>query len=165
MLRAPHQTLSGLGEREKKGRRRQDAQHYYQVVKRQAMHKCQGYQFFKAILNSKLLSMYTNASNGSNSLTRCITFYQNQHGGMSITMGTNFLTSDMNVIMVLILDGNSEIVANVMSDLCYLISLKAFDHIESIDKLKFFHPKIPIFPHTCATWSELPSYISTMDVN
>ena len=42
--------------------------------------------------------------------------------------------------------------------------LKAFDKIESGQKSDFFAPIRPIFLHACATCSELPSNISSMEV-
>ena len=57
--------------------------------------------------------------------------------------------------MVLLLDGNSEIVAEkfLIFDL-----FKAFNSITT----DFFSPKRPIFLHACATCSELPFNISTL---
>ena len=56
-------------------------------------------------------------------------------------------------IMILILDGSSEIGANVRSNL--------FFYIFFIGSRVGTNPKRPIFPHACATSSELPSNISS----
>ena len=55
--------------------------------------------------------------------------------------------------MLLISDGNSEIGAHVRSDLCYLICLRHLIKPSSVTNRIFF---LPIFLHTCATYSELP---------
>ena len=60
--------------------------------------------------------------------------------------------------MVLILDGYSEIGAQVRSDLGYLICLRHLFKSRTVTNLKESH----IFLHTCAKCSELPSNISTM---
>ena len=60
--------------------------------------------------------------------------------------------------MILILDGTSKIGAQ--SGLFDLFM--AFDKIESGHKSDVFSPKRPVFLHACATYSELPSNISTM---
>ena len=62
--------------------------------------------------------------------------------------------------MVLILDGNSKIGAHVITLLFGLF--KAFDYIGSSRESDFFSPTRPIFLHACATYSKLPSNISTM---
>ena len=62
-------------------------------------------------------------------------------------------------ILVLILDGNSEIAAYVRGNLCFDLS-KALDREPS--HIGFISPKRPRFLHVCATCSELPSNISTM---
>ena len=63
--------------------------------------------------------------------------------------------------MVLILDGNSEIGAQVRSHLCYLIRLMRSREVTNRE----FYPKWLFFVHACATCSELPSNISIMDQN
>ena len=40
--------------------------------------------------------------------------------------------------------------------------LKAFGYIDKVVKSDFFSRKIPILLHTCASCSELPSYIGNM---
>ena len=62
---------------------------------------------------------------------------------------------------VIISDGTSSRHVGIQSLLFDL--LKAFDQIESIHKSDLFYPKIPTFLHACATCSELPSNISTMN--
>ena len=79
--------------------------------------------------------------------------------------------------MVLIIDGNSEIGAHGKEQSLLFDLLKEFDQIESSQKLDFwglyavpnkqtkpgfFFSKGPIFLHSCATCSELPSNISPM---
>ena len=66
--------------------------------------------------------------------------------------------------MVLLLNGNSEIGAHKAQYLLYDLC-KAFEFIESAVKNSMFLIfKKPIFLHTCATYYELPSNISTMDL-
>ena len=60
-------------------------------------------------------------------------------------------------IMILILDGNSEIVAHVYSKIGNLICLR---HLFRVAIIIF--KKRPILLHTCATCYELPSKISTI---
>ena len=84
--------------------------------------------------------------------------------------------------MVSILDGNTEIVAHVRINLCYLISwyglalpdlkmsqigllafsFKAFEQIGSSNKSGFFFPRKYLSLLTCATFSGLPYNVSTM---
>ena len=52
-------------------------------------------------------------------------------------------------IMVLILDGNSEMYADVRRNLCYLISLRHLIRRIRSCKSDFFSPKSPIFFHVC----------------
>ena len=61
------------------------------------------------------------------------------------------------IVMVLILDGNSEIGVHVRSNLCNLISFRSREVTNSI-----LSRKTPISLHACVTWSELPSTISAM---
>ena len=61
--------------------------------------------------------------------------------------------------MELISDGNLEIVAHAMSNLCYLISLMHLIRSRTVTNRISFSEKSD-FPY-CATCSELPSYIST----
>ena len=59
-----------------------------------------------------------------------------------------------------VLDGNSEAGAHVRSKLCYLF--KASDQIESSRTGRTLSSsKLPFYLHTCATFSGLPSNIST----
>ena len=64
--------------------------------------------------------------------------------------------------MVLILDGNSEIVAHVRSKHCYLICLRHLIRSRTVTNRIVFSPKRRIFLHACATCSELPSTLSPM---
>ena len=66
----------------------------------------------------------------------------------------------MILVMVLILDGNSEKGAKVWSDFDYLLSLGNFFY-RSRAQIGIFK-KRPIFLHTCAIWSDLISNRSTM---
>ena len=59
------------------------------------------------------------------------------------------------------LDGNSEIGAQVRSNLYYLICLRRLNS-SGQSQIGFFSLKRPIFLHACTTCSELPSNISTM---
>ena len=60
--------------------------------------------------------------------------------------------------MALISDGNFEIGAHVVANLCSLISLR---HLRDVTNRMFFSPKRPTFLHACATCSEIPSDITT----
>ena len=64
--------------------------------------------------------------------------------------------------MVRILDGHPEIGAHLGSNLCYLSCVR---HVirSSSDTTWSVIPKTPFFLHACAGYSELPSYICTMD--
>ena len=62
---------------------------------------------------------------------------------------------------MILLDGNSEIGAHVCSNLCYFICLGHFIRLSVVTNL-FFLPKRPIILHSCATFSEEQSDISTM---
>ena len=65
--------------------------------------------------------------------------------------------------MVLILDGNSEIDAQVKRNLFYLIDLRHSISLSMVtSRVIFFYPGRPIFRHACATCAELPSNISTI---
>ena len=65
--------------------------------------------------------------------------------------------------MVLVLDGTSEKVAHVRSIICYLICFRQL--IRSlVGANRISSPNRLIFPHVCAKYSELPSYVSTMRV-
>ena len=66
------------------------------------------------------------------------------------------------ITMVIILDGASEIVAHVRSNLFYLICYRHLMRSKSVTYQIFFLPKIPIFLHVCAIFSELPSNNSAM---
>ena len=59
--------------------------------------------------------------------------------------------------MVLILEVNSEIGVNVWSDLGYLIWLRRLFRSRAVTNQYFFLSIRPIFRHTCATCSGLPS--------
>ena len=84
---------------------------------------------------------------------------------MRAERGSNILTADTRTPpMVIILDGNSEIDARVRSNLCYLTCPRHSIRSRPFALRMFFSPKIPIFPHACATYSELPRNISTMDL-
>ena len=63
--------------------------------------------------------------------------------------------------MALILDGISEIGANVGRNLSYLICLRHLIRSRAITNW-IFSPNMHIFLHACAICSELPSYIGTM---
>ena len=63
--------------------------------------------------------------------------------------------------MVLIIDGNAEIGAQVGSNLCYLICLKHLIISRAVTN-RIFSPKRTIFLHACPTCSELPSYIGSV---
>ena len=65
-------------------------------------------------------------------------------------------------IMVLIIDGNSVIIAHVGSNLCYLICSRYLIRSREFIILIFFPTKRPLFFYPCATWFELPSNIVTM---
>ena len=64
--------------------------------------------------------------------------------------------------MVLILDGDSKIVAHKRSDLCNLISLRHLIKSSTVTNCLFFSEKKTFFFNACVTSSELPSYASTM---
>ena len=64
-------------------------------------------------------------------------------------------------VMVLILDGNSEIGAHVSSSL--LTCLRHLMSSRPVTKSDFFSPKRPIFLYDRAPCFELPSNISIMD--
>ena len=61
--------------------------------------------------------------------------------------------------MMLILDGNSEIDAQVMSSLCYMICLRHLISSRAATNRDIFWKRL-ISHHACASWSELPSEIS-----
>ena len=63
--------------------------------------------------------------------------------------------------IVHILDGNSEIAAYEMSDLCYSISLMHLRRTRAVKNFNF-SPKRPVYLHAGATFSELPFNIGTM---
>ena len=65
-------------------------------------------------------------------------------------------------LMVLILDGNSEIGSHVRSNLCCLICLRHLIRSRTLTNRIFFSQKITICFHACATCYELPSNISNM---
>ena len=71
------------------------------------------------------------------------------------------LTSCSIPALVLISDGNSEIGARVRSNIYYLICLSNLLGSRTV-KNPIFSPKRPIYLHTCATSSELPSVMSSM---
>ena len=58
---------------------------------------------------------------------------------------------------VLILEGNSEIGAHVMSNLCYLISLRLSMSSKAVSHWIFFSEKTYFPSCTCGTYIELPS--------
>ena len=58
--------------------------------------------------------------------------------------------------MILILDGNSEIAAQMGSEICILIDFKTFVWMDSSHKFETFLTK-PVLFHACAMFSELPS--------
>ena len=66
--------------------------------------------------------------------------------------------------MVLILDGNSEIIAYLWSDLGYLICLTHLFRSSSATNMILYFRIRPFLRYTCTTCSELPSSISTMVV-
>ena len=57
---------------------------------------------------------------------------------------------ETSIVMVLILDGNSEIGAHVRGNLCYYL-FKAFDLHQELSQ-NFFSPKRPIFLHAFAQY-------------
>ena len=63
--------------------------------------------------------------------------------------------------MVLILEGNSEIGAQVRSNPYYFIYIRHSIRSRTVTNRVSF-PKRPIFPHACATCSELPSNMLTI---
>ena len=63
--------------------------------------------------------------------------------------------------MALMLDGNSEIVANVRNNISFAICLRHSIRSKAVTNCVFFSLRRPIFLHACATGSELPSMIST----
>ena len=63
--------------------------------------------------------------------------------------------------MVVILDGNSGIDAYVWSDLGHYICLRHLFRSKAVTNLIFLNPKITFFLHTCVTYFELPSNITT----
>ena len=65
------------------------------------------------------------------------------------------------LLMVRIVDGNSEINAHVGNNFCYLICLRHLIRSNSFTNRAFFSKKT-IFLHPCATCSELSSNISSM---
>ena len=66
---------------------------------------------------------------------------------------------------MLILDGNLETVADVKSNLCYLICLRHLIGSSAVlNRGFFFSEKKTIFLHACATCSEIPSNIVTIVV-
>ena len=67
---------------------------------------------------------------------------------------------DLVVVMVLILNGNTEI-GDVRRHLCYLICFRHWSDREESQN-GFFSPKRPIFLLAWATYSELPFNVSTM---
>ena len=70
-------------------------------------------------------------------------------------------TVDTKLVMVLILDGNSEKGLHFRSNFCYLICFRHMIRSRAIKSLIFFQKRLT-FLHTCATCSKLPSEISTM---
>ena len=68
----------------------------------------------------------------------------------------------MLMVMVLILDGNSELVAHVRSNFRYQTCLRHLIRTRAVTIGFFFSPKRSIFLHACETCSELPSDIITM---
>ena len=60
-----------------------------------------------------------------------------------------------------ILYGNSEMGAHMRSNLCNLIYLRHFIRSREDTNRDFFSPKRPFSLQSCATYSELPSNIST----
>ena len=64
--------------------------------------------------------------------------------------------------MVLILDGSSEIGAQMRSNLWYLNCWRHLIRSRIVTNQTQKTPKSPIFLHVCATCFEQPSYISTM---
>ena len=70
----------------------------------------------------------------------------------------------LNIIktMVLILEGNWEIDAHVRSNLCYSICLWHLIRLRAVTNRTFFSLFENILFHACATYSEIPSYISAM---
>ena len=72
----------------------------------------------------------------------------------------NFISLHSQVILML--DGDSEIVAHVKRNICYSICLRHLSRSRAV-KIIFFI--CPIFLHACATCGELPSYVSTMVVS
>ena len=77
-------------------------------------------------------------------------------------LSCRFQPGNANAILVLILDGNPEIGANVRSNLSYLICSRHLIRSRNVTDRIFFSPKITIFLHACDTCSELPSNISTI---
>ena len=65
-------------------------------------------------------------------------------------------------IIVPKLDGSSEIGAHVRSNLCYLICLRALERSTAFTEVIFSSEKKIFFSSACATYSEIPSSISTM---
>ena len=63
-------------------------------------------------------------------------------------------------IMVLILDGNSEMGVHVRINICYLICLRHLIRSRAT-QIGLFPPKIPIFLDVWAACSELPPIMST----
>ena len=64
--------------------------------------------------------------------------------------------------MELILDGNFEIKAQVLTDLGYLICIRHLFRSRGVTNLNLLFHKRLIFLHTFATCSNLPSYLNTM---
>ena len=64
-------------------------------------------------------------------------------------------------IMVLTLDGISDIGAHVRRNLCYLICLRLLIRSRVVTN-RFFSPKICIFLYARASFTDLPSNISSM---
>ena len=65
--------------------------------------------------------------------------------------------------MVYILDGCSFHTAHIWSKSGIFNLMKSFGYINS-RQIRFFQEKLPILHHRCAKCSELPSYISAMDI-
>ena len=65
-------------------------------------------------------------------------------------------------VMLLILDGNSEIGAHVRSNHCYLIYLRKLIRSKTFTNRFVFSKKTHFYSCVCAAFSELPSNISNM---
>ena len=73
-----------------------------------------------------------------------------------------FLFLSHQTMVLIFIDGKSEIGVQLRRNICYLVSLRHLIRSRAVTNLILFSPLRPIFLHACATCSELPSDIGTM---